>query len=193
MSVSASVVRRIMRGSVWARNITDCFVALALVVGVFMCVLIVLGGVHGQPKILLGPYFILQAALEPWSTRVYVVFILSIGGALGITALFMIRSVFADLARGNIFCDANVRRIRNLGWLTIGGGVYYWLVPVANAAFFMLAGHDNIIVREDSALQMGLGEIMNGGLYLLLSWIMAVGLGVREDAEELQREAELVV
>ncbi len=193
MSVSASVVRKIMRGSVWARNITDCLVVLSLVAMLFMCVLVALGGIHGQPKITLGPYVILQAALEPWSSRVYAVLMLSVGVALGIAALFMIRSVFADLARGNIFCDANVRRIRSLGWLTIAGGIYYWLLPVANAVFFSVAGHDNIITQDDSVLFSGLGQIVNGGLYLLLSWIMAVGLGVREDAEELQRDAELVI
>jgi hypothetical protein len=32
-----------------------------------------------------------------------------------------------------------------------------------------------------------------GALMILLSWIMAVGLGVREDADELRRDAELVI
>jgi hypothetical protein len=57
----------------------------------------------------------------------------------------------------------------------------------------MLTGHDDITFRNEPALSTGLGQIVNGGLYLLLSWIMAVGLGVREDADELQRDAELVI
>ena len=192
MSVSASVVRKIMRGSVWARNITDCFVAFELVAVLFTFVLVALGGIQGQ-KIFLGPYVMLPAALGPWSTRVYVMLLLLIAGAIWVGSLYLVRSVFADLARGNIFCEANVRRIRNLGWLSIASGIFGWLAVFANAAFFMLAGHHGVAFQDQPPLVGGLGPIVNGGLFILLSWIMAVGLGVREDAEELQRDAELVV
>jgi hypothetical protein len=86
-----------------------------------------------------------------------------------------------------------VRRIRNLGWLAIAIGIFYWLIPLTNAAYFMLAGHADITFRDESTLFVGIGQIVSGGLYILLSWIMAVGLGVREDAEELRRDAELVI
>jgi hypothetical protein len=192
MSVSASVVRKIMRGSVWARIVTDCLVGFAVVGVLFNCVLMALGGIRGQ-KVLLGPYVISSAALQPWSTRVYVMLMMSIIGAIWIGSLYMVRSVFADLARGNIFCEANVRRIRNLGWLTIAGGIFGLLLPAANAAYLMVAGEPHVLFENEPPFADGLGQLVNGGLYLLLSWIMAVGLGVREDAEELQREAELVV
>jgi Protein of unknown function (DUF2975) len=192
MSVSASQVQKIMRWSALARNITSVPIAFGGVGLVVMFVVIAMGGVTGQ-KVFVGPYIFTPGALEPWSARLYVMLMLLAGGALAMAALLQIRAVFADLARGNIFCDANVRRIRNLGWLTIAGGIGCWLIPVTNAAYFMLSGHDDIAFRDEPTLFTGLGQIVSGGLYLLLSWIMAVGLGVREDAEELQRDAELVI
>jgi len=192
MSVSASQVQKIMRASVWARNITTAFITV-VVLGLMFLLFRFAHGDSGGLKVFVGPYIFPEAALEPWSARLYAMLMLLISGALAMASLLLIRSVFADLARGNIFCDANVRRIRNLGWLTIAGGVVYWLIPVANAAYFMLTGHDDITYRDEPPLFSGLGQIVNGGLYLLLSWIMAVGLGVREDAEELRRDAELVI
>lgn len=191
MSVSASQVQKIVRGSVWARNITSCLIAFALLGLVAMCILIAIG-TPGQ-KISVGPYVFPQAAMEPWSARAYVVLMLASVGAMAIASLFLIRSVFGDLARGNIFCEANVRRIHKLGWLAIAIGLYYWLIPVTNAAYFMMTGHADITVRDEPPFFTGLGQIVSGGLYLLLSWIMAVGLGVRQDADELRRDAELVI
>src|SRR5262245_5742123 len=181
MSVSASQVRKIMRGSTWARNITSCLVAFWSVTVAAICVLVAMGAPAG--KISVGPYILSQAALEPWSARGYVSVMWWIGGALTTISLLLIRGVFADLAQGNIFCEANVRRIRNLGWLTIAGGIGCWLVPVADATYFMLTGHANIQFQDQPQpiVMGGLGQIVSGAVYLLASWIMAVGLGVRED------------
>ena len=87
-----------MRGSVWARNITSCLVAFSLVGVTFLCILVAIGGIPGQ-KIFIGPYVFTQAALEPWSARVYVLLMLAIGGAMAIASLFLMRSVFNDLSR----------------------------------------------------------------------------------------------
>lgn len=193
MNVSASIVRRIMRGSVWARNITSVLVAIWLVTVAAISVLIAMGAPAG--KISVGPYIFSQAALQPWSARGYVIVMWLIGGALTIVWLLLIRAVFADLALGNIFCEANVRRLRNLGWLTIVGGIGGWLLPFVNATYFMFTGHHDIEFQNQPQpiVMGGLGQIVSGGVYLLASWIMAVGLGVREDAEELQRDAALVI
>ena len=192
MGVTTSRVQKIMRGSAFARNITSVLIGLWAVVLVFVSITVAMGGIAGQP-VGVGPYVFPSAALEPWTARIYIIVMWLAGGGLAMAALLLIRGVFADLARGNIFCDANVRRIRNLGWLTIAGGICQWLIPIANAKYFMLTGHDYLTYRGEPPLFSGLGEIINGGLLILLSWIMAVGLGVREDAEELQRDAELVI
>jgi hypothetical protein len=192
MSVSLKQVQKIMRWSAVARNITSIPIAFGGVGLVVMLIAVAMGGIAGNP-VAVGPYTFSSAALNPWSARLYVLLMLLAGGALVMAALLLIRAVFTDLARGNIFCEANVRRIRNLGWLTIAGGIGCWLIPVADAAYFLLTGHDDLTFRDESTLFTGLAQIVSGGFYLLLSWIMAVGLGVREDAEELQREAELVI
>jgi hypothetical protein len=151
-----------------------------------------MGGVQNS-TISMGPYKIAPAALESWSARVYVLSMLATFGAMAIASLYLIRAVFADLALGNIFCEANVRRIRNLGWLAIAIGIFYWLIPLTYAAYLMLAGPLEVTSRDEPTLYAGIGQILSGGLYILLSWIMAVGLGVREDAEVLRRDAELVI
>jgi hypothetical protein len=192
MSVSASLVRKIMRGSVWARNATSVVFAFGLVTLIFLCVPVLMGGIAGQP-VAVGPYVFASAALEPWTARLYVLLVMVVSGALAMAALLMIRSVFANLALGNIFCEANVRHIRNLGWLTVASGILCWLIPVADATYFMLTDHHGITFHDPSTLFTGIDQILNGGLYLLASWIMAVGLGVREDVDELKHDAELVI
>jgi|SRR5690349_8609039 len=192
MSVTTGQVQKIMRGGVWGRNITSCVIGLALVGLVVTCIFIAMGGMAGQ-TVHIGSYSFPRAALQPWPARIYVAATMVTFGAMAIASLYLIRGVFADLALGNIFCADNVRRIRNLGWLAIAIGVFAWLIPFTNAAFFMLAGHADVTSRAEPPLFSGLGQIVSGGLYILLSWIMAVGLGVREDADELRRDAELVI
>jgi hypothetical protein len=181
-----------MRGSVWARNATSVVFAFGLVTLIFLCVPVLMGGIAGQP-VAVGPYVFASAALGPWTARLYILLVLVVGGGLAMAALLMVRSVFANLAQGDIFCAANVRHIRNLGWLTIAGGILCWLIPVADAAYLMLTDHYGITFQDPPTLVSGLTQILNGGLYLLASWIMAVGLGVREDVEELKHDAELVI
>jgi hypothetical protein len=192
MSVTTGQLQKIRRSGVWGRNIASCLIAFALVEVTFMCLLVARGGVPGQ-VISLGPYQFPSTALEPWSGRVYVASMLATFSALAIASLYLIRAVFSDLALGNIFCGANVRRIRNLGWVAIAIGIFYLLLPLTKTAYFMLASQADIAFRDETTLFVGLGQIVSGGLYILLSWIMAVGLGVREDAEELRRDAELVI
>jgi hypothetical protein len=192
MSVTTSQVQKIRKGGVWGRNITSCIIAFAIVGVSVICLLAAMGGVQGS-TISMGPYKFPSTALEPWSARVYVLSMLAGFGAMAIASLYLIRAVFTDLALGNIFCESNVRRIRNLGWLAIAIGIYYWLIPLTYAAYAMLAGPLGFTSRDEPTFYVGIGQIVSGGLYILLSWIMAVGLGVREDAEELRRDAELVI
>ena len=97
MSISASLVRKVTRASVWARNITSVVFAFALVAVVASCFFVAMGGVAGQ-SVALGPYVFTAAALEPWSARIYVIVMFLVGGALALAlaALLLIRAVFAD-------------------------------------------------------------------------------------------------
>ena len=85
MSVSASLVRRITRGSVWARNITSVLFAFGLVTLIFMCIPVAMGGIAGQ-SVSVGPYVFTSAALEPWTARLYVLLMLLVGGSLAMAA-----------------------------------------------------------------------------------------------------------
>lgn len=192
MNVTAGQVQKVMRGSVWAWRMTSVFVGMVVVGGPILLLTIVGGGFHDR-TFHMDP-FVFSWALESWSARIYVMLVCLINLALMFTTLLQIRAVFADLAGGRIFCDANVLRIRRIGWLTIAGGVWSWLLPLTNPVYSMLTGHDGLITyRSTSVFSYGLLSFLSGGLTILQSWIMAVGMGVREDAEELRRDAELVI
>jgi hypothetical protein len=144
-------------------------------------------------KITIGHNVFPAAALQPWHVKVWVLAVFVIVAALALTFVSLLRSIFSNLARGEIFCHPNVRHIRGLGLLLIAGGILQWVVPVATAAYLVSMGHDDIAFAGSVYTFDGLGPFAQGALMILLSWIMAVGLGVREDAEELRRDAELVI
>ncbi len=192
MSVSTSQMQKIMQGSVTARRVCSVLIGLWLVALTYGLFGIANGG-FDWGHVTVGLYVFPNEALRSWSTRLYAMTLLLTSMGFGLGVLILLRSVFADLAHGKIFCDANVRRIRNLGWLNIAGGAVSWLMPFANAAFFTLAGHDDITYTSKWPFTAGILGFLNGGVLILLSWIMAVGLGVREDADELRRDAELVI
>jgi hypothetical protein len=179
MNVTTNQVQRVMRASVWARRVTSGVMAL-MVAGLAFVVFFVFAApvAGGSGKVTIGNYVFTTVALQSSHVKFWVMLVLAIVAALALTFVYLLRSIFSNLSRGEIFCDPNVRHIRRLGLLLIAGGVLQWLLPVATAVFFR---------------NVGFAPFAYGALMILLSWIMAVGLGVREDAEKLRHDAELVI
>ncbi|MBC8025983.1 MAG: DUF2975 domain-containing protein [Steroidobacteraceae bacterium] len=194
MNVATNQVEKVMRGSAYARGITT-FLILAILPMFAVVTLSLFAGWPKPPfKFSVGAYVFSHESLGSLPVKLWVLGCISLGCVLGVGILYLLRSVFANLARGEIFCAANVRIIRKLGWLLIFGGLFNWLAPLASAAFFMFVGHDGIEFRDvPMKFTAWFSPFAYGGMLILLSWIMAVGLGVREDAEELRRDAELVI
>lgn len=191
MSVSASQVRKIMRASAWARSIaTVAMVWMAFAWGIGL-----LGAAGVFPKLqdTIDRHFFPITELDSWPFRIWAMLVVLGYAALWVGSTWLLRSLFSNFARGEIFCEANVRRIRGLGWLLIGGGLFIWLLPLANALIFRALGHYGTAYHPQGAASDGFTAIYYGGIVIFLSWIMAVGLGVREDAEELRRDADLVI
>lgn len=193
MSVTTQQVQKVMRASVWGRRI--CTVAIFMMLAALLIAMFVV--ITGRPytnfKFSISPYVFSPDSLRSLTVKIWIVAFTSLAATLAIGSIYLLRSVFANLARGEIFCEANVRAIRNIGLLIIGSGLLVWIAPLAHATIFMFAGHDGIGFRDVTIGTDGLAPFAYGGMLILLSWIMAVGLGVREDADELRRDAELVI
>ncbi len=193
MNVTKNQVQRVMRASVWGRRISTALIGMTVASLVVVLFVLITGKPLTNFKFSISAYVFTQDSLTRLPVKVWIVSFFLIATTLGIGWLYLLRTVFANLARGEIFCEANVRHIRNMGLLIIAGGLLVWIAPLANATIFMFAGHDGIESRATPFIQDGLGSFAYGGLLIFLSWIMAVGLGVREDAEKLRHDAELVI
>jgi hypothetical protein len=193
MSVTTNQVQKVMKASAYARGITTFLLVTVLAALAVALFTVITGLPNAKIKFSVSAYVFSHDSLQSLPVKIYILLFTVIVAGFALGFLYLLRSVFANLARGEIFCAANVRNIRNMGSLMIAGGILAWLTPIANATFFMFAGHDGIEFRDVSIVSGGLAPFAYGGMLILLSWIMAVGLGVREDADELRRDAELVI
>jgi hypothetical protein len=193
MSVTTNQVQKVMRVSRYARGIST-FVIVTMLAALAVAMFSLLAGVPTSKfKFSIGTYVFSHESLTSLPLRIYILAFTTIVAAVAIGFVYHLRRVFANLAGGEIFCEANVRNIRQMGNLLIVGGLLGWLAPIANATILAFVGHAGIEYRDMPMISGGLAPFAYGGMLILLSWIMAVGLGVREDAETLRRDAELVI
>lgn len=193
MSVTTNQVQKVMKASVWGRRISTVVIFMMIAALVISLFVVITGRPYSNFKFSIGAYVFSHETLQSPAVKIWIVTYTMLVATLAVGFVYLLRSVFANLARGEVFCEANVRAIRNMGLLIIWGGLLTWIAPLANATIFMFAGHDGIAFRDVKIGTDGLAPFAYGGMLILLSWIMAVGLGVREDAEELRRDAELVI
>lgn len=193
MSVTTDQVQRVMRASAWARAIST-FVIVTMLAALTVAMFSLLTGVPTPNfRFSISAYVFSHESLRSLPVKIYIVAFTLVVAAVAIGFVYLLRRVFANLARGEIFCVANVRNIRHMGTVMIVGGLLSWVAPLVNATIFMIVGHEGIEYRDVPMISSGLAPFAYGGMLILLSWIMAVGLGVREDADELRRDAELVI
>jgi hypothetical protein len=193
MSVTTSQVQKVMRASVYARRITTFLMGLMLFGFTGALLSLTTGFPSSTFKFSISSYVFSHQSLQTWPAKLYVMTVLLLIFSTLLGFLYLLRSVFVNLARGEIFCAANVKNIRYMGLLIIAGVFFEILTTLANATIFMYLGHEGITYRDRPFFSNALEPFAYGGMLILLSWIMAVGLGVREDAEELRRDAELVI
>ena len=143
----------------------------------------------------LGPYDLRADAAAPLSLKIWAMVYELAFFAIAILVVGYLYALFGALARGEIYTLTNVRRIRRIGELILGVGVLQIVLPMTslmllNTGVFpeTAVSWVSIDIRPDSFSLM-----IAAGLVLLVSWIMEIGRRTRETAEELRREAELVV
>lgn len=142
-----------------------------------------------------GSYDVLQALLSPVQLMVTVVMVMGIVMGVWLAVLRQLHRLFGNLAAGAIFTSETVGRVRNVGRLLLLWAVLGIVIPAAI-----------VIARGvvDASVPMDLDRVFpsmpelflsfaTAGLVLLASWIMDVGLYVKDHAEALQQDAELTI
>ena len=115
--------------------------------------------------------------------------------ALALAAVYLLYLIFGDLARGAIYTAVNVRRVRNIGLIWLLSAVITVLLPAYWSVLYEFV-FDNPIPREPAnwfSLSQTLSSFITAGLILVISWIMDIGLYEKDHADELQRDADLVI
>ena len=116
--------------------------------------------------------------------------------AILFAALYHLHALFGNFIRGGIYTQANVRHIRQLGLLMLAMSVFQLVLPIFSMAMLQLGVIDPAAVTRVPDYPIGMSAFsgfITSGVILLASWIMDLGRRTRDEAEQLRRDAELVV
>jgi hypothetical protein len=137
--------------------------------------------------------------IDSLSVKTWLIAIFSSVLLIFLRSLWLIRRVFGNLARGQIYTRGNVRLLHALGLLMmIGACLPAIVLPVdillteTQMISVPTTSHFTLSVSS-GALMAALSTFATAGIVILISWIMDIGLAVSEEADELRRDSELVV
>jgi hypothetical protein len=192
-----SKIRKVRAFGHVARTVCAALFGFGLVGSLGMLLMVVIGPIAGPDSAtgLPGLDGITKAQLTTPELKVWA---LLMSGSLFAVILATVRELyrlFSNLACGAIYTFENVRRVRNVGLLTLLSAVLGIVIPVASAALVSIGFLDaSITVNHELAFsQQSLSAIISAGLLLLASWIMDVGLYEKDHADALRRDADLVI
>jgi hypothetical protein len=110
--------------------------------------------------------------------------------------VYQLYRLSGNLAAGAIYTPENVRRVRYVGLLWMSQAALHFAIPFAWSALIALG----LIEPSDPPTLVAwlpwpeaLNGFASGGLVLLISWVMDVGLYEKDHADALQRDADLVI
>jgi len=195
-----SKIRKVRTFGRAARVVCSAFVGFGLVGSVVMLLLIAFGPIGPNPQLVpeigLGDFYSVSKALFT-SLQFKVLVSLTFGVVVGVwlTAVYQLYRLFGNLATGAIYTPENVRRVRYVGLLGLLATVLGIVIP---GALVLAHGFIDASVPIDldhlfPSFSQVLGNLISAGLILLASWIMDVGLYEKDHADELKRDAELVI
>jgi hypothetical protein len=122
---------------------------------------------------------------------------LVVGVVIGVwlAVLRQLHRLFGNLAAGAIYTPENVRRVRNVGLLLLLWAVLGLVIPTALvvARGLIDASVPMDLDRVFPSLPELFSSFATAGIVLLASWIMDVGLYVKDHADALQHDAELTI
>jgi len=193
-----SKIRKVRTFGRTARVVCAAIYAIGLVSTVGMMLVIVIGPFPGTNiKIGAGPdfYTVSKALLTTLQFKVSLILTLGVVSGVWLSAAYQLYCLFGNLAAGAIYTPENVRRVRYVGLLMLLAAVLGIVIP---AALVLAHGLIDASVPIDldvlfPSLSQLIGDFASAGLILLASWIMDVGLYEKDHADELKRDAELVI
>jgi len=185
--VTLEQIRKIQKFSGIARTCCTLLIALTIAMTGWLGFRLFTNTLGATDRITIGSYVVTGSEMHDPGIRIW--FLISLAVAMGIVVgmIYMLRGVFANLARGEIFTAANVHRIYLMGVLIMCMSVWQFVVPYGSTVLLSDSTHR---IRHYS---YWFTPFIVGLLIILVSWIMNVGLGVSEEAAELKRDADLVV
>ena len=144
-----------------------------------------------------GSYVLRGEALATPAARLWAVCVVLAMFGLLFTGLRFMFVLFGNLERGEIFTETNVKLLRNLAWVALTGAALQGAIPLTSR---LLQVWNVVNVAQPRTLgdhSLGLhlvpGSIITALLLWLASWIMDIGRRTRVEAEQLRRDADLVI
>lgn len=129
--------------------------------------------------------------------KLWVCLVLGVVMGVWLAAVYQLYRLFGNLANGAIYTPENVRLVRYVGFLWLLAPVLGIAIPFASAALFSSVFVDasspfRHLFEFPSSSEL-LSSCFAAALVLLASWIMDVGLYEKDQADALQRDADLVI
>ena len=193
--VTASQVEKVRRYSVYARAACSLLLLVLAATAVFLAYTVLSGPGTSNAKFYVGNATISADQVSGAGIKAWMLTLLAIGVALSAVIIYLLRRMFDNMARGEIFSAQNVMHLRRLAIIILAIGVLQIVMPWINGILHATGVFEPAHVVLTSGVQFpGMLTPFGVGLLIYLaSWIMQVGLGVSDEAAELRREAELVV
>ncbi len=184
-----SEIQKIRRFSRYGRVVCSAIFGFGLVGVSFMLFLAALGlflpKVHSATTAMAT-----TPLLKMWMTL-----LASVMAGVALAGVYQLYRLFGNLATGAIYTPENVRRVRQLGLLSLLWAVLGIAIPFAFAVLVRLGALDASIAESLLVIPWpeSVNSAVSAGLLLLVSWIMDVGLHAKEHADALKRDADLVI
>ena len=190
-----SKIRKVRAFGRNARFVCAALVGLGLVGVVVLPFIILRTQAPGPDSGNGGPYDILTALATPLQFKVFALLTLGVGIGVWLAVVYQLYRLFGNLAAGAIYTPENVRRVRCVGLLWLLLAVLDIALPAALLVALRFIGAS---VPIDLDRWLGspselFTSFASAGLVLLASWIMDVGLYEKNNADALQRDAELTI
>jgi hypothetical protein len=186
-------VRRVREFSRHARAFcTVSFVLLALV-SLWLLGNILVAGRGGQVGF--GAYTMQTDQLTTFTLKAWAIVFAGVIFGLLFKGLYHLRALFGNFVDGEIYTKETVRQIRNIGWIALAMPLAVGVMSLISLWLLKAGVVDaaSVSVRSIGLTPASLGAFITPALILLASWIMDVGRQTQEEAEQLRRDAELVV
>ena len=143
-----------------------------------------------------GPYTIRGDQFTTPAIKVWGAIVATTTFVLLFKGVFHLYALFGNFVAGSIYTKETVRHIRQLGLLAMAMAILQLILPSVSWLIVEMGLIDGESIMRENALIVGSPQIpgfITAGLLLLASWIMDVGRQTRDEAEEMRRDAELVV